>query len=234
MKLRPLPLPLPSADLSALRALRGLTQEELAARLGVAQSNVSRLERRADMRVSTLRDVVEKLGGELQLVAAFPEGAVRIRPPEPRAAERGEAGAGGAGSVEARLRRFFEDATVPGVVSAYLFGGVASGREHAESDVDVAVLLDRGRYPDPSARSGARIDLGSALVHVLGRNEVDLVVLNDAPPELARRIVVEGRRVAQLDPVADHAFVRDAQLRAADLAPFLARMRRIKLEALRS
>lgn len=66
-------------DLNELRKGRQVTQEELADRLEVAQSNVSRLERRQDMLVSTLRQVVEALGGELHLVAVFPgEGAIRI------------------------------------------------------------------------------------------------------------------------------------------------------------
>jgi transcriptional regulator with XRE-family HTH domain len=66
-------------DLTELRKARRVTQEELAARLEVAQSNISRLERRRDMLVSTLREVVEALGGKLHLVAVFPgEGAVRI------------------------------------------------------------------------------------------------------------------------------------------------------------
>ena len=71
---------LAAMDLSELRNACRVTQEELAARLEVAQSNVSRLERRHDMLVSTLRDVVEALGGELHLLALFPgDGAVRIR-----------------------------------------------------------------------------------------------------------------------------------------------------------
>lgn len=68
-----------AADLGELRGVRQVTQEELAERLEIAQSNVSRLERRRDMLVSTLRHVVEALGGELHLVASFPEGSVRIR-----------------------------------------------------------------------------------------------------------------------------------------------------------
>jgi hypothetical protein len=60
---------------------------------------------------------------------------------------------------------------------------------------------------------------------------VDVVVLNDAPPELGRRIVQDGIRVYAGDPSHDHAYVRDVQLRAADLDPWLRRMRRIALEA---
>jgi hypothetical protein len=51
---------------------------ELAHRLSIAQSNVSRLERRDDMLLSTLRQVVRALGGEFKVTAVFPEGSVEI------------------------------------------------------------------------------------------------------------------------------------------------------------
>ena len=69
---------LAALELTALRQARGLTQEELAERLGVRQTHVSRMERRVDMRVSTLRDVIEAMGGELVLTAHFPDGDFRI------------------------------------------------------------------------------------------------------------------------------------------------------------
>lgn len=65
-------------DLAELRGSLNLTQEELADRLSIAQSNVSRLERRRDMLVSTLREVVEALGGELHISAVFPDGTVEL------------------------------------------------------------------------------------------------------------------------------------------------------------
>jgi len=66
-------------DLAELRGAMDLTQEELAARLDISQSNVSRLENRSDMLISTLRQVVEAMGGELQLQAVFPDGGVTLR-----------------------------------------------------------------------------------------------------------------------------------------------------------
>jgi predicted nucleotidyltransferase len=122
----------------------------------------------------------------------------------------------------------------PGIVSAYLFGSVAEGRAHRESDVDVGVLLDRAVFPSAEERMEVRISLGSELVDVLDTNDVDLVILNDAPPELGRAIVTRGRQVYCADAEPDHAYVRDVQLRAADLAPWLRRVRRVKLDALRS
>ena len=61
-----------------LRAARALTQEHLSTILGVKQSAISKLERRADMYVSTLRHFIEAMGGQLEIRAVFPDGDVRI------------------------------------------------------------------------------------------------------------------------------------------------------------
>lgn len=55
-----------------------MTQEHLARTLGVQQAAISRMERRADVYVSTLADFIKAMGGELEIRAVFPEGAVRI------------------------------------------------------------------------------------------------------------------------------------------------------------
>lgn len=64
--------------LDELREARELTQEHLAKVLHVNQSAISKLERRADMYVSTLQDFVRAMGGRLEIRAVFPDGAVRI------------------------------------------------------------------------------------------------------------------------------------------------------------
>lgn len=64
------------ATLKDLRQAAQQTQEQLAATLGVGQDTISRLEKRSDMLLSTLRHYVESMGGELNLVAQFPN-----RPP---------------------------------------------------------------------------------------------------------------------------------------------------------
>ena len=106
-----------------------------------------------------------------------------------------------------RLETFF--AARADVLVAYLFGSHAEGRAHRESDVDVAVLLDRTVYPESKDRFEARVALSSDLVGLLHQNEVDVVVLNDAPPLLARRIGHEGRQVHCADAEAEHAFRRN-------------------------
>ncbi|MFQ5974185.1 MAG: helix-turn-helix domain-containing protein [Alphaproteobacteria bacterium] len=55
-----------------LRKALELTQKRVAAKLDINQENLSRLERRSDLLLSTLRGYVEAMGGELRLVAEFP------------------------------------------------------------------------------------------------------------------------------------------------------------------
>lgn len=79
------------ATLKDLRLAAEKTQEQLAETLGVGQDTISRLEKRSDMLLSTLRHYVESMGGKLELVAQFPN-----RPPvviehlgnEPKATRR--------------------------------------------------------------------------------------------------------------------------------------------------
>jgi transcriptional regulator with XRE-family HTH domain len=65
-----------ASELATLKDLRQAverTQEELAVSLGVGQDTISRIERRSDMLLSTLRRYVEAMGGKLELVAEFPD-----------------------------------------------------------------------------------------------------------------------------------------------------------------
>lgn len=59
--------------LQELRRARAMTQVRLAKNLGVAQKQVSEIERRTDMHISTLRRSIEAMGGKLSLVAEFPD-----------------------------------------------------------------------------------------------------------------------------------------------------------------
>ena len=59
--------------LRELRRARKLTQVHMAKELGIGQDGVSKLEKRADLMISTLRKTVEAMGGKLSLVAEFPD-----------------------------------------------------------------------------------------------------------------------------------------------------------------
>ena len=60
--------------LSQLRKARGLTQETMAELLGVSQAEVSKMERRTELYIGTLRKFIEAMNGELVLAARFPDG----------------------------------------------------------------------------------------------------------------------------------------------------------------
>jgi transcriptional regulator with XRE-family HTH domain len=65
-------------DLRAVREMVGLSQEDVAAAADVNQSELSRMERRGDNRISTVRRYIESLGGELELRAVFKDKTVRL------------------------------------------------------------------------------------------------------------------------------------------------------------
>lgn len=64
--------------LAELRQARQLTQQTLSGTLNVGQAAVAKMEKRTDMYVGNLRRFVEAMGGELDVVARFPEGSVKI------------------------------------------------------------------------------------------------------------------------------------------------------------
>ncbi len=64
--------------LNELRQARGLSQKMLAEVLHVQQPSIAKLEKRTDMYLSTLRSHIEAMGGELDVIARFPDGAVKI------------------------------------------------------------------------------------------------------------------------------------------------------------
>jgi transcriptional regulator with XRE-family HTH domain len=59
--------------LQELRRARKLTQVRMAKELGISQDGISKLEKRSDLLLSTLRKTVEAMGGSLSLVAEFPD-----------------------------------------------------------------------------------------------------------------------------------------------------------------
>ena len=78
--------------LSEVRQLAGKSQQEVADTLGMKQPSLSKLEKQADMQISTLRKIVKALGGELEVLARFPKGTVKIDqfdPPHRRSHRQG-------------------------------------------------------------------------------------------------------------------------------------------------
>jgi len=64
--------------LNELRNARGLSQKMLAEALHIQQPAIAKLEKRTDMYLSTLRSHINAMGGDLEVIARFPDGDVRI------------------------------------------------------------------------------------------------------------------------------------------------------------
>ena len=113
------------------------------------------------------------------------------------------------------------------IQAAYIFGSVAHGRTHPDSDIDIAVLLGR---PIPDARAvNYRLGLARDLGVALGRNDVQLVILNQAPPLLAHRVLSQGTLVFERSRSARVRFQVQTASRYADHVPALERhVRRLK------
>lgn len=79
-----------AALLGEVRRARRMTQETLAESLGMSQSEVSKVERRNDVYISTLRRYIEAMGGQLKIVASFKDGEVEIIQLAPEAAAERE------------------------------------------------------------------------------------------------------------------------------------------------
>jgi hypothetical protein len=103
------------------------------------------------------------------------------------------------------------------VLAAYVFGSVATGRARPESDVDIAVLLDP-RLTGRRAFSH-RLRLITELGAALGRRDVDVVILNDASPLLAHRVLATGRLIFERSASARVRFQVTTANRYADAVP---------------
>jgi predicted nucleotidyltransferase len=103
------------------------------------------------------------------------------------------------------------------IVAAYLFGSLAQGRAHPRSDVDIAILL--ARVPDePGGTTDRQLQLMGDLERFADR-EVDVVILNSAPPLLQHQILLKGRLLYERDRLARAEFEVRAGKVYADLKP---------------
>jgi predicted nucleotidyltransferase len=103
------------------------------------------------------------------------------------------------------------------IQAAYVFGSAATGRMRNDSDIDIAVLLD-GRMR-PSQFFKYRLDLMADLGSALRRSDVDVVVLNEATPLLAHRVLSQGALVFERSASARVRFQVRTASRYLDMIP---------------
>jgi predicted nucleotidyltransferase len=106
------------------------------------------------------------------------------------------------------------------VLEAYLFGSQVRGEARAHSDVDVAVYV-------ADVNAFDEVGVAAELMSALGRDAVDLVVLNRAPPLLYHRVLRDGERVLSRDLRATTVREGEALSRYCDYVPQLAKIDRV-------
>ena len=117
--------------------------------------------------------------------------------------------------LEVRLTRALEPR--PEILDAYLFGSQARGDAGALSDIDVAVFIDQDlAEPGPY---GYDAELITDLMTELGTNDIDVVLLNQAPPLLYHRVLRDGRLLVTRDLAATTTRAGYALSRYFDFVP---------------
>lgn len=111
-----------------------------------------------------------------------------------------------------------------GVVAAMLIGSQARGETHPLSDVDIAVWHDPDL--DPSQRLRLQLDVFAAAEAVLGTDEIDVVMLNRAPPLMRQRAIRDAVRLVERDYDERVRLETRAILDYCDTAPLRAELGR--------
>ena len=127
--------------------------------------------------------------------------------------------------VERRVSGVLEDH--PEILAAYLFGSAVSGRTRPDSDIDIAVLVHEKDLRPNSLKY--RLELMTNLGSVLERFDIDLVVMNEAPPALAQNIITKGKLIFERSRSARIAF----QVRTLNVFMDTEPMRRLYLHYLK-
>jgi predicted nucleotidyltransferase len=110
-----------------------------------------------------------------------------------------------------------------GVVAAMLIGSQARGTAGPLSDVDIAVWHALGLG---ATSLSLRLALASAASRALGTDEVDVLMLNEAPPLLRHRAIRDARRIVDRDPKARVRLEARALLDYLDTKPLRAELSR--------
>jgi predicted nucleotidyltransferase len=104
-----------------------------------------------------------------------------------------------------------------GVVAALLFGSRARGTNRPGSDVDVGVWADPSL--DPGEQLALQLALGSAAEEALPGHEIDVVLLNGAPPALRHRALREGVVLVDRQPATRIGLAASAIVEFLDTQP---------------
>jgi hypothetical protein len=102
----------------------------------------------------------------------------------------------------------------PGVVFAYLFGSMAAGSPAPMSDIDIAVYLESN-----TGEFECRLEIIGHLSDIFRTDDLDVVLLNTAPPTLVMNILKAKKILVDKEPFTRHRFESMAFRRYFDFAP---------------
>ena len=89
-----------------------------------------------------------------------------------------------------KINNFCQDRSE--IILAYLFGSQATGKTGPLSDIDLAFLVDKALIDKAAYPYGYHAYLTSEMISLLGSNNVDVIILNDAPPLLKFQVIHRG------------------------------------------
>ncbi|MBI4615908.1 MAG: nucleotidyltransferase domain-containing protein [Planctomycetes bacterium] len=121
---------------------------------------------------------------------------------------------------------------LPGIAAVYVFGSVARGNPHRDSDLDLGIVLVRRGEPTHEEYMGLLEAIGR-VEHLAPGGRVDLVFLESAGPLFAHRVLSEGRRIYEGDRKRRIHFEASTYSRAMDFRPTYEIATRGRLTALR-
>jgi uncharacterized protein len=119
-------------------------------------------------------------------------------------------------TFKAQMAAIFEG---HGVAFAYLFGSQATGEVGPLSDIDIALYF--GETVAPEAHFDVRLKVLGELTDLFKTDDIDLIVLNEAPPLLTHRILKGGRLLFSADEKTRIEFETSAVLKYLDWKPYL-------------
>lgn len=103
-----------------------------------------------------------------------------------------------------------------GVVAAYLFGSAGTERATSMSDIDIAVLIDG------SISLLNELSLSADVATALGRDDVDLLVLNSARNDFQHAVISDGELILDLDPLKTSNFIEKVLCMHKDYGIYMA------------
>lgn len=105
------------------------------------------------------------------------------------------------------------------ILFSFLFGSIANDKSTGISDIDIAIMLDKSKLDKSKNPYGYKAELLAQLISLLSFNDIDLIILNEAPLLLKHRIVQSGIEIYTKDEKLSSEFRIKVMEQYLDLKP---------------